>query len=101
MLLYNTVGQDPAAVEQLLAQLADENEVSRGILLPTGSPLPMESVRRTLGFIPSWLETRSANSVRYRKLLRADYAAMFADRDPFRVFLNRFDVEGQLAGATR
>jgi asparagine synthase (glutamine-hydrolysing) len=98
LLLYNSVGQDPAQVEELLAKLNEDNEVSRGVLLPTGSPMSMESVERRLGFVPSWLETRSANSVRYRKLFRGSFLDEFGQRDPFRVFLNRFDVEGQLAG---
>jgi asparagine synthase (glutamine-hydrolysing) len=58
----------------------------------------MESVRGTLGFVPSWLETRSANAVRYRRMFRQGFTDAFADRDPFRVFLNQFDVTGQLAG---
>lgn len=98
MLLYSSAGQDPKEIERLLAELSDTNEVSRGVLLPSGEPLPMDSVRRTLGFVPSWLEVRSANSMRYRRLFRPEFMAAFADRDPFRVFLNRFDIDGQLTG---
>lgn len=98
MLLYNSTGEDPKQIERLLAQLTEENEVSRGILLPTGTPTSMENVRGTLGFVPSWLETRSANAVRYRRMFRQSFADEFAERDPFRVFLNQFDITGQLAG---
>ena len=98
MLLYNSAGQDPQEVERLLAELTANNEVSRGVLLPSGEPLPMDDVRRTLGFVPTWLEVRSSNATRYRRLLRPEFLAEFADRDAFRVFLNRFDVRGQLAG---
>lgn len=98
MLLYNSGGQDPAEVDRLLAQLTAENEVSRGLLLPTGSPLSMDTVQHTLGFVPSWMETRSANAVRYRRLFHPQFAAEFPQRDAFRVFLNKFDVQGQLAG---
>ena len=98
MLLYNSEGQDPADVEALLLDLQEANEISRGILLPTGNPMPMESVERALGFVPSWLETRSANAVRYRRLLRPSFLADFAQRDAFRVFLDHFDVERQLTG---
>jgi asparagine synthase (glutamine-hydrolysing) len=58
----------------------------------------MESVIHTLGFIPSWLETRSANSLRYRRLFAKSFSDAFSGRDAFRVFLNRFDVAGQLRG---
>lgn len=98
MLLYNSEGQDPAEVQRLLRQLQDSNEVSQGILLPSGGALPMEAVQRTLGFVPSWLETRSANSARYRRLFREDFLQRFAERDAFRVFLNRLDLRDQLTG---
>lgn len=98
MLLYNSADQDSAEIDRLLADLEDANEVSRGILLPTGTPLPMDNVRTMLGFVPSWMEVRSANSARYRKLFRPEFAHAFADRDAFRVFLNRFDIHGQVEG---
>jgi asparagine synthase (glutamine-hydrolysing) len=98
LLLYNSGDQDPRTVEQLLARLHDENEVSRGVLLPSGASLSLDSVQRRLGYVPSWLETRSANSTRYRRLFRSDFLQQFEHRDPFQVFLDRFDIEGQLAG---
>ena len=52
MLLYNSAGQDPAEVQRLLGELADTNEVSRGVLLPSGEPLPMESVRARWALCP-------------------------------------------------
>jgi asparagine synthase (glutamine-hydrolysing) len=36
--------------------------------------------------------------VRYRRLFRPEFMADFAERDAFAMFLNRFDIEGQLAG---
>jgi len=98
VLLHNSQDQDPAEVELLLAKLHEENEVSRGVLLPSGTPLAMDAVARMLGFVPSWLETRSANSVRYRRLFRGDFAAQYERRDAFQVFLDRIDVAGQLKG---
>ncbi len=98
MLLYNSQNQDPESVNRLLRELEEANEVSRGLLLPTGNAEPLESVKTTLGFVPSWLETRSANGVRYRRLLRPEFCRAFEQRDAFRVFLNRIDVAGQLAG---
>jgi asparagine synthase (glutamine-hydrolysing) len=48
--------------------------------------------------VPSWLEARSGAGVRLRTLFADGFRAEFANRDPFRVFLNRLDVHGQLAG---
>jgi asparagine synthase (glutamine-hydrolysing) len=98
MLLYNSTGQDPDTVDQLLAKLSEDNEVSRGILLPSGSVMPMDNVRNRLGYVPSWLETRSSNGMRYRRLFRAEFLNEFQTRDPFEVFLDRFDIDGQLTG---
>src|SRR5215813_10922790 len=50
MLLHNTDGQDPEEVGRLLRELEENNPVSRGLLLPSGQSLPMDSVRRSLGF---------------------------------------------------
>ena len=98
MLLHNAQGQDAQAVRQLLEQLQANNPVSRGLLLPDGEPPPLASVRRALGFVPSWLEALATAATRLRALFAADFAAEFAGRDPYRVFLNGLDVAGQLAG---
>ena len=98
LLLHHAQGQDAQAVRQLLEQLQATNPVSRGTLLPDGEPPPLASVRRTLGFVPSWLEAHATVATRLRALFAADFAAEFAGRDPYRVFLNGLDVAGQLAG---
>ena len=88
----------PEAVRQLLEQLQASNPVSRGLLLPDGEAPPLASVRRTLGFVPSWLEAHATAAFRLRALFTTDFAAEFAGRDPYRVFLNGLDVPGQLTG---
>jgi asparagine synthase (glutamine-hydrolysing) len=96
MLLHDTLGQDAQEVGRLLEQLQESNPVSRGMLLPDGDALPLESVRRTLGFVPSWLEAHATAAFRLRGLFSAEFAAQLAERDPYRVFLNALDVAGQL-----
>jgi asparagine synthase (glutamine-hydrolysing) len=98
LLLQGAQGQDAGAVQQLLEQLQANNSVSRGLLLPDGEPPPLASVRRALGFVPSWLEAQATTATRLRALFASDFAAEFAERDPYRVFLNGLDVAGQLAG---
>src|SRR5207342_2021537 len=66
MLLYNQAGQDPAAVAGLLEELERLNSVSRGLLLPDGEAGPLDGVKRLLGFVPSWIETFSARSMKMR-----------------------------------
>ena len=98
MLLYNSQGQDASAVGQLLEQLQANNSVSRGILLSDGEAPQLASVRRSLGFVPSWLEAPATTATRLGSLFAPDFAAEFAGRDPYRVFLNGLDVAAQLSG---
>src|SRR5262249_44296203 len=98
LLLQGARGQDPGAVQQLLEQLQANNPVSRGLLLPDGEVPPLASVRRALGFVPSWLEAFATTEARLHALFAPDFAAEFAGRDPYRAFLNGLDVAGQLAG---
>jgi asparagine synthase (glutamine-hydrolysing) len=98
LLLHHAQGQDAKAVRQLLEQLQANNPVSRGLLLPDGEAAPLAGVRRALGFVPSWLEAQATTAARLRALFAADFAAEFASRDPYRVFLDGLDVPGQLAG---
>jgi asparagine synthase (glutamine-hydrolysing) len=98
MILYNTEGQDPATAKGLLARLDAANKVSQGLLLPTGSGGPIESVRRILGFVPTIMETWGQQGQVMTGLLDDDFKAPYACRDTFRVVLNHLDVERQLVG---
>jgi len=98
MLLYNQQGQDPAVVASLLEDLERLNPVSRGLLLPHGESAPMEGIKRLLGFVPSWIETFSARSVKMRALLASDFLNTFGEREGFRAFFGDIDVRGQLSG---
>ena len=98
MLLHNVQGQDAEVIQQLLEQLGSSNPVSRGLLLPDGEALPLVSVQRALGFVPSWLEANATAAFRLRALFAHEFVAEFSERDPYRVFLNNLDVPGQLAG---
>ena len=98
MLLYNREGQDPDVVAGLLDDLERLNPVSRGLLLPHGEPGPLHGVKRLLGFVPSWIETFSARSVKMRALLTGNFLERFGQREGFRAFFSDVDVRGQLAG---
>lgn len=98
MLLYNTQGQDEATINQLLTQLRESNPISRGIILPDGPSLPLNSVKQTLGFIPTWLEACASSGLKFQSLYKSEFLAKFARRDPLKVFLNQFDLHNQLRG---
>lgn len=97
MLLYNTQRQDEDTVQQLLS-LQRNNAVSSGFMLPDGAAMSLASIKRTLGFVPTWIEANSATSIKVCALYAPEFAAKFAHRDAYRIFLNQFDVQGQLAG---
>ncbi len=98
MLLYNTEGQDPAAIPEMLAALEAANPVSRGILLAHGESAPMDGVKRILGTVPSWFEVFSARAVKMQPLFAPAVRERFVGREPFRDLLSSLDVRGQLAG---
>ena len=71
-------GQGPTEVERLLGWLEEHNTVSRGLLLSDGEFGPVESVRRVLGFVPSWTETFSTRAVKVHPLLSDEFRQRFA-----------------------
>lgn len=98
MLLYNREGQDPGLTSGLLEELEKANPVSRGLLLPDGDAGPLDSVRRTLGFVPSWIETFSARGQKMRAVLADEFLDKFGQREGFHALFNEVDIRGQLAG---
>ena len=98
MLLYNREGQDEAAIAELLAWLDQHNTVSRGLLLPDGEIGSMESVKRILGYAPSWIETFSSRQVKMRPLLNAGIQERYGASEGSYGILDEVDVRGQLKG---
>jgi len=98
MLLYNREGQDPAEVQRMLDDLARLNLVSRGLLLPDGETLPLESVSGPLGFVPSWIETFSGRAAKMQHLFSADFLERWGHRQSYYPLMNDLDVRNQLNG---
>jgi asparagine synthase (glutamine-hydrolysing) len=61
----------------------------------------LAGVHQMLGFTPSMLKTLAKNRSPFCSLLETDFAAEFGERDPYCVFLNRLDIQGQLSGRER
>ncbi len=98
MLLYDSAGQDPAHVQEMLAELGRMNLVSRGLLMPDGEGISTASVTRRLGFTPSWMETFASSAFKVRGLFSDDYAIRIGERDPFKALLDSLDIPQQLSG---
>lgn len=98
LLLHNPQGQDLQEVTRLLAELEANNSVSRGLLLPSGDALPLDSVRRMLGFVPTWFEIAANMASKRLTVMSPEHRAQFAGRDSARAFLDQVDIRGQLTG---
>ena len=98
MVLYNSEGQDPAAISELLQWLEEHNKVSRGLLLPDGEIGPVDRVRRILGYVPSWIETFSSRSVKMMPLLSQEMMNRYGPTQGAWAILDDLDVRGQLTG---
>jgi asparagine synthase (glutamine-hydrolysing) len=98
MLRYNTAGQDEQTVQQLLATLQLNNPV---LLETSTSGMSLNSLQRSLGFVPTWLKNislgmMSAGIRELHSFYTPEFAEFVAERDAFRILLNRLDVQGQL-----
>ena len=98
VLMYNREGQDPEVIAGLLQDLERLNPVSRGLLLPHGEPLPLDGVKRVLGFVPSWIETFSARSAKLRDVMSAELLEKYGGRRGYLPLLSDLDVHRQLNG---
>jgi len=84
-------------VKRLLDDLTRLNPVSRGLLLPDGEAGPLDTVKRVLGFIPSWIETFSARTEKMRALLAGDFLEKFGRCEGFRTLFSEIDVRSRLS----
>jgi asparagine synthase (glutamine-hydrolysing) len=97
MLLYNSQGEDPEWIQSELRELHAANRVSAGTSLPHGQALNLESVRRVLGFVPSWFVAFGSIGMNLQGLLAQDFKARHSG-DPYRYLLSNIDVRNQLRG---
>jgi asparagine synthase (glutamine-hydrolysing) len=98
MLLHHTAGQDPAETKRLLRELLENNQVSRGLLLPKGDVDTGTICRTLLGSVPSWLEAMAGSASRMRALMRDDFLAPRRGTDVVGSLLSSIDVERRLKG---
>jgi asparagine synthase (glutamine-hydrolysing) len=99
VLLYNSARQDPAVVSRLLAELRESNKAVPSLVTSEDDvPAALETVRRRLGWVPSWIQTFSTQGRRTTELFRPEMASSVAGMDPYEVALSRLPVDERLAG---
>ncbi len=96
-LLFNKTAQLTTVIKQELGAI-QENKSAVSAPLASSTPFALAGVQQILGFVPSWLREIAINRSFFHLLVAPDYAAKFADRDTYKIFVKQFDIPGQLAG---
>lgn len=97
-MLLHDAKTDSETTAKRVAAVAEANKMYGSFGGAAGPRLPLDAVKRTLGFVPSNLESFAEGGHRVRPLLARDFHAEFADRDPYTVLLAPIDVAGQMQG---
>jgi len=63
-----------------------------------GATGPLATVRKQLGFVPAWMETRAGALRTMQSFMARDYLQAFGRRECFRGLISEIDVAGKLAG---
>jgi len=94
VLLYNNEGQDEASVRDMLAQMRESNKATRGLLTSDAEPAAeLESVRRRLGWVPSWIEVFADIGKRTTALFRDGLRDSVRQMNPYEIGLSRLPVD--------
>jgi asparagine synthase (glutamine-hydrolysing) len=98
VLLYNSARQDPEVVQRLLAEMRASNQAVPALVTSAEAPLAvLDTVRRRLGWVPSWIQTFSTMGQRTTEFFRQEMASSVAGMNPYEVALSRLPVGERLA----
>lgn len=75
-----------------VGELDDLNATAVGVHLPEGAGLSVDGAARVLGPVPAFLHAKATLAYRARAVLRDDFLAPFARRDPFAELARAADV---------
>jgi len=99
VLLHNSARQDPATVQRLLAELRDANRAVPGLVASEEEPRPeLDTVRRRLGWIPSWILAFSTRGQSTAELFSREMAASVGGINPYELTLSRLPIDERVAG---
>jgi asparagine synthase (glutamine-hydrolysing) len=82
--------------QEQLDALFKNNPVTAGVHIAYGDALPMGAVQKELGYIPAFLEAKSAMGARFKSVLSGDIEV-----DYFSEIMKDTDVSGQLTGRSK
>jgi asparagine synthase (glutamine-hydrolysing) len=99
VLLYNSARQDPASVSRLLGELRAANKAVPSLVASEDESLPeLDTVRRRLGWVPSWILAFSTLGRQTVELFSLDMASSVAGMNPYELGLSRLPIDDRVAG---
>jgi len=99
VLLYNSESQDPATVDRLLAELRASNQAVPSLVPTEDAPIPeLDTVRRRLGWVPSWIQTFSMLGQTTAELFSPEMTSSIAGMNPYEVSLSRLSINERVSG---
>ena len=99
VLLYNSARQDPATVSRLLGELRAANQAVPSLVAADDESLPeLDTVRRRLGWVPSWILAFSTLGRQTVELFGREMAARVAGMNPYELGLSRLPIDERVAG---
>lgn len=99
VLLYNSARQDPATVSRLLAELRAANAAVPTLVTSEDAPIAeLETIRRRLGWVPSWILTFSTLGQRTTEFFSAEMASYVTEMNPYEVALSRLAIDERVTG---
>jgi len=90
-------GKSASDAQLLLQKLQTNNSVYKGLEKASLSNEKLEQAVRLLGYSPSLWECTAGISITLQQLFSVDFSLEFSQQNPYRVFLNEIDVQGQMA----
>ena len=75
-----------------LEKLSQTNIVSKGILMPQGETLNTEFLKKRLGYVPTFLETKAGLGFRNQDFLNDDFIREHKGKNYFRSLLDQFFI---------
>jgi asparagine synthase (glutamine-hydrolysing) len=98
-LLYNSARQDPATVSRLLAELREANRTTPALVNDEGDgPAALETLRRRLGWVPSWIHSFAGHGDESAALFRPELSASLAGVNPYEQALNGLPIDDRVRG---
>ena len=87
--------------ESISSTVSLKNNVSSGVMLPSGNEISTQQFQSLLGFVPCFIRAKATLGWKMRSLIKQDMSSAISQSDPFLFYLDSIDVIGQLKGRSQ